>query len=688
LLLAFELTRFVELIDLGQAMAELLDAHAVYFVPAGYRLFATNRAFSLVSRVVNGTQQYFAAASRISATLYSSLCECDLNLDDFYGRRIIAIDDLPVESFLSIYAASAGYYLDASARLNLVLAANSPFPFQAMSFIAMPADEIRITFEGDLVGYRFKNFATTSQTVSSTARIIELNTPAKTSKRDGSTDASNLDSLLIDEEAVLSLLKGQIERSQASEAHLDRSKKSMDVLQANVKLARAKISSNVKREMSLAPAIRHQQIMEAWGNFLAAENGASLDLPASIPRGDSEFVVSAAVEAEINSTIISMTEGNPEHLTSYTETGAISYWSYDEVSVLKLKSFSPSGESDKAFADFTKVMETVGNGRGTNGLNKNLIIDVSGNGGGYVCLSYFALSYLVRDWNKASLTGDANNILFSPYDVRQSAYTDDLFAKGYWGSAQEEVSPATRKPLGPAFYTERVQRTYGPATSNYSQEFLWNLCAADVYKASAKSLVFDKILVITDGRCGSACSYFITKLRTANKVRVLSYGGKYQAPMDTSAFSGGNVHQWTPWLAEIKDESKISIDWGTPLPTTALATFNFREMYNPGDTIPRQFRRLPADWTLPYWDPLRAGSDLSNAQTKAILSQLYASALPLFDQIPSGLLGKNKSAPLIIAISIIGIILGTTLIVCIVVGCILHRKNRVHEYGEISSLDN
>jgi hypothetical protein len=659
-------------------MASLLDAHAVYYVPSGYRMFATIRPFSLVSRLVNGTQHFFAAPSRISATTYSSLCNCEEDLNIFYGRRILYIDTIPVTDFLTQMASMAGFYLDPSAQLNHLLSSSSAFAFQSTAFIALPADSINIVFEGEIIGYNFNNYMTTSRLVNSTDQIIKLNTP--TAKRDGE-GASNVDTLMHDEEAVLSLINKQIGQKKLSESQLEVAKRNAERLETYIRISSSADAqaTEVKRSKSYAPSLRHQQLMDAWGTFLAFENGVLAMDESKLPQ--QQQVERDPQVFSVNSQTASIVSGKPDHLVTYKDTAALSYWSYDETTVLRLKSFFPPSEAD--LKSFNELLNTAAHSRGSNGLNKNLILDVSNNGGGYVCLSYFMLSYLVRPWNKASLTG--NDILFNPYDIRQSKYTDDIFHHGYFGAATEEISESSRKPLGPSFYSDRVLRSYGLHSSNYSQKFLWNLCEADNYKDAKKSLVFDKILVVTDGRCGSACSYFLSKLRTSNKVRVLSYGGHWGQPMDTSAFSGGNVHAWTDWIHELK-EHMPSLDWLTPLPSTAITTFNFREMYNPGDDVPRQFIRMEADFRLPFWDPLLGSTDLNSEAQKQSLATLYASALPLFEHIPSGLLGTNTSQPLIVALAIIGIIIGTVVIIGITTAVIANRRSSVApDYGEVSS---
>lgn len=660
-------------------MATLQDAHTIYAIPAGYRAFATIRPFSIVSRLVNGTQRYYSAASLMSPDLYMSLCGCDTDLNSFYGRQILYIDNEPVDQYLQTMGKAYGLYLDAGAQVNNLLSSASPFPLQTTAFTSFPSDTVSLVFEGDFVGYTFNSYMTTSKNFTSVNDLIALNKPAS-SKR-GAED-SVVDSFTIDETLVLDLLDKQASRKAAQskqrssidsndvnsvESHADKLRSSI----ANSE----KTGSEKRAYQSVTPIVRFQNVMSAWSAYLAAEiNPPAVDL-SLYPEND-KVAPRAAQDFAVNTTQLNITEGTPDYLVTYSESTAMSYWSYEDTTVIRLKSFYPTD-----LASFRKLMNTISTSRSTNGLNKNLILDVSGNTGGYVCASYFALSYLSRAWNKATLTGD--DILFSPYDFRQSNLSDELFSKGVFGTGSEEISEVTRKSLGASFYTDRVPQSYDSYSSNYTQRYLWNLCEEANYKESASATVFDKILIVSDGRCGSACSYFISKLRIANKARVMTYGGIWGKQMDSSTFAGGNVYEWATFIADLRSYGNFT--WATPMPTSALTAFNFREMYNPGESIPRQFTPMYADWVLPYWDPLLGSTSLSVASQKEALATLYSSALPLFDEIPSGLLGTNTNKSLVTVLVLICIFIACSLTAALVIAIISNcKKGPRPDYDNLS----
>jgi hypothetical protein len=96
---------------------------------------------------------------------------------------------------------------------------------------------------------------------------------------------------------------------------------------------------------------------------------------------------------------------------------------------------------------------------------------------------------------------------------------------------------------------------------------------------------FSKILVLTDGLCGSACSLFASKLRYHGKAALLTFGGRAHEMMDSSSFAGGNVLEWDSFIRYLRIvNASNGLDY---LPTTAITRFNFRQMYCGNERLPR-----------------------------------------------------------------------------------------------------
>lgn len=121
-----------------------------------------------------------------------------------------------------------------------------------------------------------------------------------------------------------------------------------------------------------------------------------------------------------------------------------------------------------------------------------------------------------------------------------------------------------------------------------------------------KGYYFNKILVLTDGTCGSACSYFASKLLLNKKAWVVSMGGVVGTEMGIASFAGGNVFDWTPYLQYLKgylNETNQNYN-GTLdyLPTSAATRYNFGEVYIGSDDIPREYLHMKPSDHINNWD--------------------------------------------------------------------------------------
>lgn len=90
-------------------------------------------------------------------------------------------------------------------------------------------------------------------------------------------------------------------------------------------------------------------------------------------------------------------------------------------------------------------------------------------------------------------------------------------------------------------------------TRNWTQPYAWNFDSEDRFDHYTKDTQYfhkrwyepDNILVLTDGRCGSACSVFIKHIAETHAAKLLGYGSHWRrnesVNYDVGSFSGGNV---------------------------------------------------------------------------------------------------------------------------------------------------
>ncbi|KAF9091480.1 hypothetical protein BGX29_010915 [Mortierella sp. GBA35] len=109
------------------------------------------------------------------------------------------------------------------------------------------------------------------------------------------------------------------------------------------------------------------------------------------------------------------------------------------------------------------------------------------------------------------------------------------------------------------------------------------------------------IRLLTDGRCGSACSqseFYFTKYKNVSSYAV---GGFPDWPLSKSSFPGGALGELSE-LTTIYDKANVTGPL-KPLPYYSYAYFTMIETFAPGDyTVPLDYdaKQFPADYRMPF----------------------------------------------------------------------------------------
>ncbi|KAJ1554700.1 hypothetical protein HK096_002311 [Nowakowskiella sp. JEL0078] len=170
-----------------------------------------------------------------------------------------------------------------------------------------------------------------------------------------------------------------------------------------------------------------------------------------------------------------------------------------------------------------------------NGYTK-LIIDVSSNGGGVVCYAQLIATILFNVVPRKLLFKD---IQFPVFDMRSSDLLNTI-AKASASTASSKTilqfySSATKSPLQnplSVWYTTRSpgpDNTKGAYTQQYGDTFcnIPSLVSSYVTAAKLQQSFWDpsNIALLSDGVCGSACSFITRALVEQKKIRSYVYGG-------------------------------------------------------------------------------------------------------------------------------------------------------------------
>jgi len=224
---------------------------------------------------------------------------------------------------------------------------------------------------------------------------------------------------------------------------------------------------------------------------------------------------------------------------------------------------------------------------------------VRSNGGGIICLQQAISETLeMNDWNINS-----NNRLFEAFDYREWNLTEIFFNTGVDFAGEflnPKIVPTTPYATGDnSWYEPGDVYTRGDSQSTYSPKHYYPSYCDTIFPSTNPMYEFSKILILTDGLCGSACSQFASKLRYHGKALTVGVGGIYGQPLEMSSFTGGNVEDWANFVGQVQQVTEAT--GLEQLPTTAATRFNHNEMYMGNDTIPREFKRFETDFRIDTW---------------------------------------------------------------------------------------
>jgi hypothetical protein len=674
-------------LDVANVFMALQDGHTVYFTPGGYAQFYVIRPFGLMSSVQNGQQIITARVGPLSASTYATFAGSQYNLNNYYNRRILQINGVDALNYTINVANSFGFMRDPAIRFNFALFDSSPWEWGPLAYSPVGPDNDTYLFDGDSSPVTFPNLgvsATAWQNINQLQQANNFVPPTK--KRDvGGLWNTSLEDSRYDQfreylmstyshlnlaETLKQSREFLFEKSDVVKS-LDQHKKwrAHSVFHERFQ-EKLKMMKMLLREAR--PTTDYVPLAERKELRLAADT-SKLTHPTDNSRVPHHVVGQLAPQSAQRPIppIVDVTPntGNPAQLQVMlaTSAGDAFYMIYENTVILKMTTFEPKDQN--AFMTVFETTITDTRDRTQNG-KVNLIIDLLGNGGGSICLMYYTLSFLVQDWERGSLSGPTN--LYMPYDFRQSSMTDQLLNIGYVTNSDYIDINTKQVFTTDVWYTDGPNLTRGNRTSKYTEKAFWNVCAS-VFAAINYSFQFwfDKAIIITDGLCASACSYFATKMQLAGKAKVVTLGGLRGQPIDISSVNGGNVLDYPQFVADVQQGGYILPD----PPTSATISFNFHEMYTNTDinALPREFIALSPDWNMDFWLPLYDNSPATTTGAQN-LADLYQATLPLFAQVPSGQLGVNPPlTPLGIALVVIACIIFVVIVVVVVVVVVRKR---------------
>jgi hypothetical protein len=231
-----------------------------------------------------------------------------------------------------------------------------------------------------------------------------------------------------------------------------------------------------------------------------------------------------------------------------------------------------------------------------------VIVDVSNNGGGNICLGYTLARMLISEYNPYG----ANDLPVVPLslayaqaaidnDVHDTYWSPDMW---YKANADENVE------FNMDWFAPGVNHTRGGVEGTYSS-LIRDGCDLYFDKFNPpREFKPSQIKIITNGYCASTCALFTRHLQEYQKVMTHAIGGISYVPMAIANCPGGQVNDMDTTITMATKLGMKDHPLSPPgFPNTARMTYTLREVYPWQKTardIPLEFFFQPATYHLSY----------------------------------------------------------------------------------------
>ncbi|KAF9434684.1 hypothetical protein BGZ76_007611 [Entomortierella beljakovae] len=228
----------------------------------------------------------------------------------------------------------------------------------------------------------------------------------------------------------------------------------------------------------------------------------------------------------------------------------------------------------------------------------NIILDLTGNGGGYVSFAYDLVDWMFPIDNQTSIYQSDLRTSSSVKALAQADMEDEDFV-GYYNPGSFS-SITTNEVYETNFFLEdqlikRANRrlAYTPrvlmdhALGAFEMEMPWQHDA-------------ERIVILTDGTCGSACGMSMNRLKNTHGVKSYAVGGRVGEELSLFSFPGASVYSLDNILNSFDD---LSVD-------TPMQRMNYKgiyrvpilEFYQEGESTPIEHnsKLYKADFHLDY----------------------------------------------------------------------------------------
>ncbi|KAI0289964.1 hypothetical protein BC826DRAFT_1106720 [Russula brevipes] len=183
----------------------------------------------------------------------------------------------------------------------------------------------------------------------------------------------------------------------------------------------------------------------------------------------------------------------------------------------------------------------------------NLLIDVTNNPGGWLCLGYFLHQYLAG--TNSGLPGFQTASRANPFaqKILKAEIAQGLNRSITWYSPDNWLFVnGTQMPLDFNYNSPSVPNVVNGREDPTSQRFL-DLCPkTSVTLPSAPPFDLNNVVIVGNGNCASTCATFVTLMFERHQTKIVTFGGFPNKPIEYKGMSGTQVFEWADLNSEIK----------------------------------------------------------------------------------------------------------------------------------------
>ncbi|KAI1787288.1 hypothetical protein LXA43DRAFT_717667 [Ganoderma leucocontextum] len=270
--------------------------------------------------------------------------------------------------------------------------------------------------------------------------------------------------------------------------------------------------------------------------------------------------------------------------------------------VMFVSSFEPADANrfmtdvQKAFTDFK-----------AKGVSQ-LLVDLTNNGGGYVCLGQFLHAFLVGKKNLGDFKNPgfqstmrasplAQKILSSVISLGLND-TISFYTPDNWAFLNNTQMPLTHNYMAPS-----TTRNINGKQFTESQRFA-DACDTTFIVDIPEEPFFalDKIAIVGNANCASTCAMFSTLMNERHNTAIANFGGSPGSHFQYKGMAGNQVLEWFDLDSEIKTANLKDDPLAPPdLLVNANIRHNWRIAYSFLDeATPIEYKSEPARFRFPY----------------------------------------------------------------------------------------